>query len=352
VTAPVPAVDVTMPQLGETVSEGSVTRWLKQVGDSIADQEPLLEIATDKVDTEISAPTAGVLLEILVAEDEIVPAGTLLARIGTPAGAVQHPDRTAAPVAAVMPRPEPTSPSVRHQFSPRLRKLAHDSGVDLDVVTGTGRAGRLRDEDVYRASRCPTRRDESSAVHAVAPARSATSDCVAVIEIDVTQVATATPDPMTMLAALVGMACVAAARLHPTLSGDRPGVPDLEIGGQTIPNAGDLSVQALLRRVATSAAGSTVGHEPSLAVYSAGRSGPLLQTVPLASRHVAALTIGTIVVRPVVVADAAGRSTIGVRSMAYLTLVYKGERTTAQTASDYLHAVRTRVEDWTPDLSD
>ena len=83
--APDDTVAVTMPQLGETVAEGTVLRWLKQVGDAVDDQEPLLEIATDKVDTEVPSPAAGVLLEIVVGEDTTVAVGTVLAHLGSAA---------------------------------------------------------------------------------------------------------------------------------------------------------------------------------------------------------------------------------------------------------------------------
>jgi len=95
---------VTMPALGESVTEGTVTRWLKNVGDSVAIDEPLLEVSTDKVDTEIPSPVAGTLQEILVAEDETVPVGTDLAVIGDGAAA---PAATSAP--AAQPAVEPVS---------------------------------------------------------------------------------------------------------------------------------------------------------------------------------------------------------------------------------------------------
>ena len=84
-------VDVTMPQLGETVAEGTVTRWLRQVGEAVGDQEPLVEIATDKVDTEVPSPAAGTLLEIRVPADSTVAVGTVIAVIGEPNGSVAPP---------------------------------------------------------------------------------------------------------------------------------------------------------------------------------------------------------------------------------------------------------------------
>ena len=80
------STSVTLPALGESVTEGTVSRWLKQVGDTVAEDEPLLEVSTDKVDTEIPSPTAGVLLEIKAAEDETVEVGAVLARVGSGSG--------------------------------------------------------------------------------------------------------------------------------------------------------------------------------------------------------------------------------------------------------------------------
>jgi pyruvate dehydrogenase E2 component (dihydrolipoamide acetyltransferase) len=163
---------ITMPALGESVSEGTVTRWLKNVGDSVAVDEALLEVSTDKVDTEIPSPVAGTLIAIDVAVDSTVPVGARLAVIGTagatPAPAapvaappvaaapavVTPPPAPAAPVAAapvVAAPPAPAAPVTQPQDSyvtPIVRKLASDLGVNLASVRGTGIGGRIRREDV------------------------------------------------------------------------------------------------------------------------------------------------------------------------------------------------------------
>ena len=105
---------VTMPALGESVTEGTVTRWLKKVGDSVALDEPLLEVSTDKVDTEIPSPVAGTLQEILVAEDETVPVGTDLAVVGEGAAA---PAEVSAPTAEPAPEQTLTTPAVQEAVS-------------------------------------------------------------------------------------------------------------------------------------------------------------------------------------------------------------------------------------------
>lgn len=161
---------ITMPQLGESVTEGTVTKWLKKVGDSVAMDELLFEVSTDKVDSEVPSSEAGVLSEILVQEGETVPVGAALCVIGeagaappVPAAAITP---TAAPTpspppepapapppAAALPRAEPpaepaTADGRRMVLSPVVRKLAKENDVDLSKVKGSGAGGRITREDV------------------------------------------------------------------------------------------------------------------------------------------------------------------------------------------------------------
>jgi len=210
--APAPAGGgqaVQMPALGESVTDGTVTRWLKAVGDEVAVDEPLLEVSTDKVDTEIPSPFAGVLSQILVQEDETVEVGTDLALIGdgaapaptqeapaqaapepvaapapqaeqpapAPAAAAVEPApvpvprpaapaEEAAPAAAPAPASTPTAAAQRTGYlTPLVRKLAAEKGVDTSSLVGTGVGGRIRKEDVLAAAATP-----SSAPAAPAPA--------------------------------------------------------------------------------------------------------------------------------------------------------------------------------------
>jgi pyruvate dehydrogenase E2 component (dihydrolipoamide acetyltransferase) len=172
---------ITMPALGESVSEGTVTRWLKNVGDSVAVDEALLEVSTDKVDTEIPSPVAGTLLAIDVAVDTTVPVGARLGLIGSANGAAAAPAPVvsapvvaapapapvapvvAAPVAPVVPAPvvatpapvavAPVSQPADAYVTPLVRKLASELGVNLAQVKGTGIGGRIRREDVEALSR-------------------------------------------------------------------------------------------------------------------------------------------------------------------------------------------------------
>ncbi|MFF4579268.1 2-oxoglutarate dehydrogenase, E2 component, dihydrolipoamide succinyltransferase [Streptomyces sp. NPDC001373] len=212
--------DVVLPALGESVTEGTVTRWLKEVGESVEADEPLLEVSTDKVDTEIPAPVSGTLLEILVGEDETAEVGARLAVIGVagaapaaaPAATAPAPAAAAAPVAAPAPvapaapvaapapvapaapvaAPAPVAPAAPAPVAapapaaapaapaapvsagdegayvtPLVRKLASESGVNLASVTGTGVGGRIRKQDVLAAA------EAAKAAAAPAPAAAA-----------------------------------------------------------------------------------------------------------------------------------------------------------------------------------
>jgi 2-oxoglutarate dehydrogenase E2 component (dihydrolipoamide succinyltransferase) len=166
------AVDVVMPQMGVSVSEGTITKWLKQEGEQIAADEPLLEISTDKVDTEVPSPGSGVVAKILVQEGETVDVGTKLAVIGGEAGAeaeapaaepqAEAPEEVAQPAErpavepAAAPEPTPaaaTTPAEAQQngksfVSPVVARIASEHGVDVSSVPGTGRGGRVTKKDI------------------------------------------------------------------------------------------------------------------------------------------------------------------------------------------------------------
>ena len=177
---------VVLPALGESVTEGTVTRWLKKVGDTVAIDEPLVEVSTDKVDTEIPSPVAGVIEQILVQEDETVQVGAVLVVIGSGSGASapteapsaapiaapvaevaapvvapSAPAPVAAPVAtpAAAPVAAPQSSSSTSvdagYVTPLVRKLASEIGIDLSKIAGTGVGGRIRKDDVLAATSAP-----------------------------------------------------------------------------------------------------------------------------------------------------------------------------------------------------
>ncbi|MCZ0708509.1 2-oxoglutarate dehydrogenase, E2 component, dihydrolipoamide succinyltransferase [Microbacterium paraoxydans] len=215
------ATDIVLPELGESVTEGTVTRWLKQVGDSVEVDEALLEISTDKVDTEIPSPVAGVLQEIVAGEDETVEVGAVLARVGSGAAPAAQPEAPAAPQAEApaapqaeapaaptpqaeapaaqpetpaAPAPQAEAPAAPTQaaapaqpaqaeapklslptesdnlyVTPLVRRLAAQQGVDLATVKGTGVGGRIRKEDVLKAAETATAAPAAAATPAPAP---------------------------------------------------------------------------------------------------------------------------------------------------------------------------------------
>lgn len=196
--------DVTLPALGESVTEGTVTRWLKSVGDTVEVDEPLLEVSTDKVDTEIPSPVAGTLLEIRVNEDETAEVGSVLAVIGSGAAAPAAPapaeapapeapkqEAPAAPAPAAAPaapapeapkqeapaapaapaaeaKTEAAAPAESGYVTPLVRKLANQQGVDIAALTGTGVGGRIRKQDVLAAAEAKAA--PAAAAPAAAPA--------------------------------------------------------------------------------------------------------------------------------------------------------------------------------------
>ena len=187
---------ITMPALGESVSEGTVTRWLKNVGDSVAVDEALLEVSTDKVDTEIPSPVAGTLLAIDVPVDSTVPVGARLGLIGSANGVVPAAPVApvapvvAAPVVSVVAAPGVSAPPVTAPVSapvaaqadayvtPIVRKLAAELGVNLSTIQGSGIGGRIRKEDVQAAAK-PVALQSAPSAATVTPAAAKASPVAA-----------------------------------------------------------------------------------------------------------------------------------------------------------------------------
>jgi pyruvate dehydrogenase E2 component (dihydrolipoamide acetyltransferase) len=197
---------VLMPELGESVTEGTVTRWLKKVGDSVDVDEPLVEVSTDKVDTEIPSPVAGTLISITAEEDVTVSVGGELARIGTGASAPDaapvtapqappapqpepeakpaqqpQPEPAPAPQAKPEPAPQPESAPAAGATStpyvtPLVRKLAAENNIDLSQVNGTGVGGRIRKQDVLSAAaKTAADKEEAKKTPETAPAAASPS---------------------------------------------------------------------------------------------------------------------------------------------------------------------------------
>jgi len=493
---------VSLPALGESVTEGTVTRWLKKVGDRVEVDEPLLEVSTDKVDTEIPSPVAGVIEAILVQEDETVEVGTALVTIGdgsgsgspaadapaaaapveaapvaqaasepapaaepvaaepvaaepapaeaapevavenaapeaapqpelapapepTPAVAAPEPEPTpAAPEAAVSEAAAPEAPAPAAQpaaeapaaatpagaganagyVTPIVRKLAHDQGVDLAGIPGTGVGGRIRKQDVLDAIASPAAPAASAPVAAPTPApiletsalRGTTvpmsrlrkvvaeravvsmqtmAQLTTVVEIDVTKVAAYRDQVKAAFLAKAGvklnflpfftLAAAEALRAYPiinaTVDGDNIVYPDHEnisIAVDTerglltpvIRNAGDLNLAEIAQQIADLAERTRDNKlKPdelaggTFTVTNTGSRGALFDTPVVFLPQVAILGTGIVAKKAVVVSDA-GIDAIAIRSTVYFALSYDHRIVDGADAARFLTAVKDRLE--------
>ena len=394
---------ITMPALGESVSEGTVTRWLKNVGDAIAVDEGLLEVSTDKVDTEIPSPVAGVLLAIDVAVDTTVPVGARLGLIGTSGAAPV----VAAPVVAAPAAPiaQPADAYV----TPLVRKLANDLGVNLALVKGTGIGGRIRREDIealakpatpaYAApvSQIATPQSTKPSTVAVSPLRGTTvtmsrlrkviaarmveslqvsAQLTTVIEVDVTKISRLRDRAKASFEAREGVklsylpffsvAVCEALKQHPVLNssveGDQityHGAEHLGIAVDTergllvpvIANAGDLNMGGIARKIADLAARTRDNKVTpdelgggTFTLTNTGSRGALFDTPIINQPQVAILGLGAVVKRPMVVRGEDGGETIAIRSMVYLGLSYDHRVVDGADAARFLVTLKERLE--------
>ncbi|MFN5558923.1 MAG: 2-oxoglutarate dehydrogenase, E2 component, dihydrolipoamide succinyltransferase [Rhodoluna sp.] len=453
--------EVKLPALGESVTEGTVTRWLKKIGDTVAIDEPLVEVSTDKVDTEIPSPVAGVLQQILVQEDETAAVGAVLAivadgvaqsapvtsapptaepapqpvisepaPVATPvvetpvvaapvaqpvvAAPVATPPMNlpiftpqvnqvpAAPIAAATPSAPVTSADVSDSVyvTPLVRKLAQDTGVDLNSVRGTGIGGRIRREDVLAAasqakpaavnatpvsvpvaaergtSEPMSRLRKVLAERAVASMVS-TAQLTTVVEVDVTRIASLRSKVQAEFTAKAGvklnfmpfffLAAAEALRAHPKINASIDGENILYHASENISFAVDtdrglltpvirdsasLSLSAIAQQIADLAARTRDNKlKPdelsggTFTLTNTGSRGALFDTPVVFLPQSAILGTGVVTKRPVVVTDENGQDSIAIRSMVYLALSYDHRLIDGADASRFLVAVKTRLEE-------
>ncbi|MDQ6805578.1 MAG: 2-oxo acid dehydrogenase subunit E2 [Actinomycetota bacterium] len=423
-------VDVTMPQMGVSVAEGTIVAWAKQIGDRIQADETICEISTDKIDTEVPAPIAGVVAEILVEIDVTVPVGTVLARIavdvespggdsiGTSAapgaGAVDSRGAevpgagstvgprpvapaahtpAAAPVAADAPvSGAPTgngAPARRH--SPVVQRIAAEHGIDLSAVSGTGRGGRVRKQDVlafveaapeppmhiespYRPDPVPaaassgqlSRMRRQIGAHMKRSLETA-AHCTTWMEVDMTRVEAARARLGVTALSFVASAVVSALREHPqlnaTLEGERyTQHPDINLGiavslgddGLIVPviqGAHELSVEGLasrIRDIATRARARSLTPDEvrggTFTITNPGQYGSLMATPIINQPQVAILDLEAIVKRPVVITDADGNDSIAIRSMTILGLSWDHRALDGALSAQFLASVKRMLE--------
>jgi len=467
--------NVVLPALGESVTEGTVTRWLKKVGDSVAVDEPLVEVSTDKVDTEIPSPFAGVIEQILVQEDETVEVGGVLAVVGSGAGSsapaapaepvaetpaapaepvaeapaavtsvAQTPAPTAvdapvaviattpvvetvAPVAAPIipsaavaepvaaapvqaapaatPAPTSNAASDASYVTPLVRKLASETGVDLNSISGTGVGGRIRKDDVLASAAAPatsspavdsavkasvsmstsalrgttepmTRLRKVLAERAVASMQQ-TAQLTTVVEVDVTKIAQMRQQVQPAFVAATGgklnfmpffaLAAAEALRAHPKLNATIDGdnivyhptenisfAVDTERGLLTpvIRDASTLNIAQIATAIADLASRTRENKlKPdelgggTFTLTNTGSRGALFDTPVVFLPQVAILGTGVVTKRPVVVSGVDGTDSIAIRSMVYLALSYDHRLVDGADASRYLVDVKARLEE-------
>ncbi len=393
---------VTMPALGESVTEGTVTRWLKKVGDQVTVDEALLEVSTDKVDTEIPSPATGTLVSIDVAVDSTVPVGARLAVIGGSGAPVVAAPVVAAPVVAAVSNEDA-------YVTPIVRKFASENNVDLSKVKGTGIGGRIRKEDVLAAAPKAAATFQSAPVASapvstpsaapvsVSPLRGTTvtmsrlrkviaermleslhvsAQLTTVIEVDVTAIARLRDRAKASFEAREGtklsflpffaVAVCEALKQHPVLNasvtGDQityHGAEHLGIAVDTergllvpvIRDAGDLNMGGVARKIADVAA-RTRDNKISpdelgggtFTITNTGSRGALFDTPIINQPQVAILGLGAVVKRPMVMKGTDGGETIAVRSMVYLGLSYDHRIVDGADAARFLVTLKDRLE--------
>ncbi|GAA1161128.1 2-oxoglutarate dehydrogenase, E2 component, dihydrolipoamide succinyltransferase [Nesterenkonia sandarakina] len=455
--------EITLPALGESVTEGTVTRWLVEVGDTVEVDQPLLEVSTDKVDTEVPSPVAGTIQEIMVSEDETIEVGAVLALVGSGASAgssggsdsadaEQEQDEEAEAAAAepateestpeksepeqepapeertqqeapaeseqkseskAEPKSESSDSSAEGYVTPLVRRLAKNEGVDLADVKGTGVGGRIRKQDVVDAAEASKSQTESEApAEAAAPAKSApkvevdtskrgssekaprirqviaqrmnesldiSAQLTQVHEIDMTRIVNLRAKAKASFKSqngvnltylpFIGTAVTEALKQHPKLNAEYDEANqqityhdaehlalavDTEKGllVPVINDAGDLSIAGLAKKIADVAERtrqSKIGPGElsggTFTITNFGSVGALFDTPIINQPQVAILGTGTIVKRPMVVTDADGNESIGIRHMMYLSLTYDHRLVDGADAGRFMQTLKARLEE-------
>lgn len=407
-------VDVVMPQMGETVSEATVARWLKREGEQVSKDEPLLEIATEKVDTEIGAPSDGVVARVLVAEGLTVAVGTRLAVIAPvgvdippeslekPPAAATEEAATPATVVTGTDRSAPANADEGGLVSPVVARIAAELGLDLGVVPGTGRGGRVTKRDILayaenRAELAPAElREPTVAVDGVVTEqmsqmrrtiaehmlRSLTTSAhlTTVFEVDMSQVVairdSLRPDYERMYGLklsylpFIARAAIDALRSWPWLNGELSGdtiitrnYVNLGIavaldGGKglivpAVKNAQELRLVGLTRAISNlvdRARSKTLMPDDvqggTFTITNPGTYGSILATPIINQPQVGILDVEAVVKRIVVVSDEHGNDAAAIRPMMNLCLSFDHRLVDGAYAAQYLRDVRDNLQTW------
>jgi pyruvate/2-oxoglutarate dehydrogenase complex dihydrolipoamide acyltransferase (E2) component len=385
-------VDVTMPQMGVSVAEGTVVAWRAEVGDRIEADATIAEISTDKIDTEVPAPASGVVAEILVGIAETVAVGTVLARIasaGAPA-ADQAPPLDGDPGGA--PTPETTSPKItrtgngHRRYSPVVQRIAAEHGIDLAQIEGTGRGGRVRKQDVLAfveaapAEEPPLHIESPYRPEPVAPqappmpidggglsrmrrqigehmkrSLDTTATCTTWIEVDMSRVEAARQRLGVTALSFVARACIDALREHPALNAWLEGEEymrhtEVNLGiavslgddGLIVPviqRAHELSVEGLAARIKDLARrGGT------FTITNPGQYGSIMATPIINLPQVGILDFEAVIKRAVVITDDGGNDSIAIRPMTILGLSWDHRALDGALSAQFLATLKRLLE--------
>jgi pyruvate/2-oxoglutarate dehydrogenase complex dihydrolipoamide acyltransferase (E2) component len=339
------AYELKLPDLGEGLTEGEIARWLVSVGQEVAEDDPLVEVQTDKTTVEIPSPAAGKVARILVEEGQVVPVGTVLVVIGD--GAVPAPERPAA--------------ADRVRATPLVRKVAQELGVDLAEVQATGPQGRITEEDVRRASgpsegrREPLRGVRRLIAEHMTRAHREVSPVTWVEECDFGNVDLKLLVPITLKAA--ALALKEFPELNARLEGDEIVYLDrYDLGfavqtdqGLVVPVVRGCDSRSLeeldadVRRLAESARAGRLTPEElrgsTFTVSSAGKLAGLFQTPIVNHPEVAILSLGRIADRPVV-----RDGELAIRPLGYVALTFDHRVVDGARAAEFGLAVIARLE--------
>jgi pyruvate/2-oxoglutarate dehydrogenase complex dihydrolipoamide acyltransferase (E2) component len=400
--------------MGVSVAEGTIVEWKRQVGDSIAADETICEISTDKIDTEVPAPVSGVVAEILVPVETTVPVGEVLARIAVDGEAAQR-----EPAAPASPNGAPNSGAASakdgvtttpardgregatrtradgagRRYSPVVQRIAAERGVDLSVIEGTGRGGRVRKQDVLEFI---AKQEEAEApLHIESPYKheptaeagqlsrmrrqigehmkrslETAAHCTTWIEVDMGRVEEARAALALTALPFVARATVAALREHPSLNAWLEGqrytqhtqvnlgvAVSLGDDGLIVPvvhDAHELSVEGLAERIkdlARRARGRELTPDDvrggTFTITNPGQYGSVMATPIINQPQVAILDLEAIVKRAVVLTDADGNDSIAIRPMTVLGLSWDHRALDGALAAQFLATVKRLLEGWT-----
>jgi pyruvate/2-oxoglutarate dehydrogenase complex dihydrolipoamide acyltransferase (E2) component len=395
-------VDVTMPQMGVSVAEGTVVAWRVEVGDRIEADATICEISGDKIDTEVPAPASGVVAEIVVPVESTVSVGTVLARIATGGDSVASPPQSldGEPAGQAPTETKSSSPAAsrsagngHRRYSPVVQRIAAEHGIDLSQVSGTGRGGRVRKQDVLAFVESAPAAEEPP-LHIESPYRpdpvapvvdgglsrmrrqigehmkrslETTATCTTWIEVDMSRVEAARARLGVTALAFVARATIDALREHPALNAWLEGSEytrhsDVNLGiavslgedGLIVPviaRAHELSVEGLaarIRDVAKRARARELTPDEvrggTFTITNPGQYGSIMATPIINLPQVGILDFEAVVKRAVVLTDSDGNDSIAIRPMTILGLSWDHRALDGALSAQFLASVKRHLE--------